>query len=318
LARRRAARGRHDTSPRPGADAHERPRLRRSGCRARLTASVRRVSSNHAGDVHMPQLFESETFWAAFSALVAFAALVGGIGGVVIAMLKAGKWRRLQATLNKERKFYEEEARRVTPEPIRLPEESAIERYLSSIQTGLLAIAQLSDEQREKTKDKIRDLISHLRTTHTTLVEALKPFTTNDAKKFFEEFDLFNQNFGALYHAGNIPHDARTHCGDVVRIVDDLASKLEPDTTGAPSERIYKIRDIASSMEYADQELIVPIMTYILSKTEVELSLINSAIRDGDKHKAVWLKERYRFDIENLYQRLNVALTNMTDLASKL
>lgn len=266
----------------------------------------------------MTQIFKSETFWAAFSALVAFVALAVSIAVPGIAMFKAGKWRRLQAALDKERKFYEERARRVTPEPIRLPEESATDRYLSSIQNGLLAIAQLSDEQREKTKDKIRNLISQLRATHTTLVQTLKPFTANDAKKFFDEFDAFNQNFGAIYNAGNIPHDARTHCGDVVRIVNDLASKLESDTTGGPSEQINKVRNISYSMEYADQEVIVPMMTYIFSKTEVELSLINSAIRDGDKNKAVWLKERYRFDVENLYKRLNEALTTMTDLASKL
>lgn len=266
----------------------------------------------------MSTIISSEIFWSAFGALVAFAALVGSIGGAVIALLRVRKTRQFQTTLDKERKFYEEQARRVTPETIKLPEESAIDKYISSIQNGLLAISQLSDEQREKVKDKIRDLISQLRATHTTLVEALKPFTTNDAKKFFDEFDLFNQNFGALYNAGNIPHEARTHCGDVVQIINDLVSKLEADTNGASSEQIYKIRQIAYSMEYADQELIVPIMRYIFSKTEVELSLINSAIRDENKNKAIWLKERYRFDIENLYKRLNEALTKMGDLTLKL
>jgi hypothetical protein len=266
----------------------------------------------------MLQIFKSETFWAAFSALVAFATLVGGILAAVIARFKTGNWRRLQATLDKERKFYEEQARRITSEPIRLPEESIIDRYLSSIQNGLLAIAQLSDEQRDKTKDKIRSLITQLRATHETLVNALTPFTTNDAKKFFDGFDALNQNFGALYNAGNIPHDARTHCGDVVGIVNDMVSKLESHTTGRPSEQINKLREITYSMQYADHELIVPMMRHIFSKTEVELSLINSAIRDGDKNKAVWLKERYRFDMENLYKRLNAALTTMTDLALKL
>jgi hypothetical protein len=76
--------------------------------------------------------------------------LVGSIAVAALALLKASKWRRLQATLDKERKFYEERARRVTLEPIRLPEESVMDIYLDSIQSELLANAQLSDEQRVK------------------------------------------------------------------------------------------------------------------------------------------------------------------------
>ena len=80
-------------------------------------------------------------------------------------------------------------------------------------------------------------------------------------------------------------------------------------------ELILKMRD---SMEHIDKNIIMLIMTYILSKTEVELSLINSTIREGDENKAIWLKERYRFDVKNLYNRLNEALDKMTDLRQKL
>ena len=266
----------------------------------------------------IPGILKSELFWSAFSALIAFAVLVGTIGGAVIALLRSHRAGRLQATLDHERKFYEEQARRVAAEPVKFPEDSAIDRYLYSIKSGLIAIGELSQEQRTGVKERIRELISQLRATHTTLIHALKPFTTNDSKKFFEGFDQFNQDFGALYKSGNIPHDARTHCGDVVAIVNDLATRLESDTTKTPSDQLAKIRQIAWSMEYADQEMIVPIMNHILSKTEVELSLINAAIREGNKEKAIWLKERYRFDVDNLYKRLNEALTKMTDLASKV
>jgi polyhydroxyalkanoate synthesis regulator phasin len=269
----------------------------------------------------MPELsglFKSDVFWSALSALIAFAALLGTIGAAVNALLKSRMATRLQATLVHERTFYQEQARRVADELIKFPEESAIDRYLDSVKSGLVAIGELSKEQRRGAKDRIRELISQLRATHTTLVNALKPFTTNDAKKFFEGFDQLNQDFGALYKTGNIPHDARTHCSDVVAIVNDLVTKLGSDTMKTASDQIAKINAIAHSMEYADEEIIVPIMTHILSKTEVELSLINAAIRDGNKHKAIWLKERYRFDVDNLYKRLNEALTRMTDLASTL
>jgi hypothetical protein len=266
----------------------------------------------------MLDLFKSEIFWSAFGALVAFAGLVGTICVAIIALLKAHEGRRLQAVLNEERKFYEEKARRVIPPPVELPEKAITDRYLNSIQSGLLAIVQLPHEQRNKTKGEIRKLISQLRTTHETLVQALKPFTTNNAKRFFEEFDQFNQDFGALYDGGNIPHNARTHCDEVVQIVNELTFQLQADITGLPSERIYKIQEINYSMEHADRDIIVPVMTYILSRTEVELSLINSVIWDGDKRKAIWLKERYRFDIKNLYSQLEDTLTTMSNLVSQL
>jgi hypothetical protein len=182
----------------------------------------------------------------------------------------------------------------------------------------LLAIANLPEEERKRTKKELRELLSQLRATHATLVQTLKLFTTNDAKTFFEEFDDFNQNFGALFQGGKIRHEARTHCDDVVQIVDDLVSKLELSTTGERAEQIGALRQLGYSMQGVDQDLIVPIMRYILSKTEVELSLINSVIRDGDKTKAIWLKERYRFDVEKLYERLREALDRMDALSSKL
>ena len=155
----------------------------------------------------IPEIFKSDTFWAAFSALVAFAALSGTVGGAVLAIFRAGRWRRLQAALDKERKFYEEQARRVTPEPIRLPEESAIDRYATSIRSGLLALTQLTGEQRDKVKDKVRALLSQLRATHATLVEALKPFTTNSARKFFDDFDSFNQHYGNRHEPLSAPSE---------------------------------------------------------------------------------------------------------------
>jgi len=67
----------------------------------------------------IPGILKSELFWSAFSALIAFAVLVGTIGGAVIALLRSHRAGRLQATLGHEHKFYEEQARRVAAEPVK-------------------------------------------------------------------------------------------------------------------------------------------------------------------------------------------------------
>lgn len=253
--------------------------------------------------------FQSEVFWSAFSALVAFAALFGSAAAGTYALFKAVTRRRLQSVLDKERQFYEKQARRVELITNRQP---TADQYIRDIKDGLTIIGKMDEKQRVAAKDKLRELIDQLRATHATLVEALKPFTTNKVTVFFEEFDAFNQNFGSLYNSGNIPHNARTHCGEVVDIVNELAAQL------APPNQWHPIQSIASSMQSADEDIIVPVMLEILSRTEVELSLISSAIRDKEFKKALWLKERYRFDIKHLYNRLDEALTQMSQLRSRI
>lgn len=259
----------------------------------------------------MPTTLQSEVFWSAFGALVAFATLLGAAAAGAYPLLKAVRRRRLQSVLDEERQFYEKVARRVVAVPKGPLQESTADQYIRGIRDGLATIARLDEKQRAATKDKLRELIGQLRATHGTLVEALKLFTTNDATVFFEQFDTFNQNFGALYHSGNIPHQARTHCGDVVEIVNELATQLEPNEW-------HPIRNIATSMQSADEDIIVPVMLDILTRTEVELSLISAAIRDKEFQKALWLKERYRFDVIHLYERLDQSLTQMSDLRSQI
>ena len=259
----------------------------------------------------MSTAFQSEVFWSAFGALVAFAALLGSVVAGTYALFKAGRRRRLQGVLDKEREFYEKQARRVVAASKGPSQESTADHYVRGIRDGLTTIGKLDEKQRAATKDKLRELIGQLRATHATLVEALKPFTTNDATEFFKQFDTFNQNFGALYDSGNIPHNARTHCGDVVEIVNELATQLTPN-------QWHPIQNIANLMRHADEDIIVPVMQDILAKTEVELSLINSAVRDKEFEKALWLKERYRFDVTHLYERLDEALTQMSQLRSQI
>jgi hypothetical protein len=252
--------------------------------------------------------FQSEVFWSAFGALVAFAALCGPAVAGTNALLKGRRRDRLQGVLDKERQFYENHARRVfgSKGPLH---ESMADRYIRDIRDGLTTIRGLNEQQRAATK--LRELISQLRATHAALVKSLKLFTTNDAVVFFAEFDKFNQDFGEIYDTGNIPHDARTHCDDVVELVNKLADQLAPNGW-------HPIRNSAHSMQAADQDIIVPVMLELLGKTEVELSLISAAIRDKEFEKALWLKERYRFDVKHVYARLDAALTEMNELRSQI
>ena len=71
-------------------------------------------------------------------------------------------------------------------------------------------------------------------------------------------------------------------------------------------------------MTSADVEIIVPIMNNILNKIKVELSLIASAISTGSKLRAIRLKEKYRFETDNLFQQLSEALDKMNELEMKL
>lgn len=255
--------------------------------------------------------FQSDVFWSAFGALVAFAGLLGSIAAGMYGLFKAVRRRRLQVVLDNERKFYQQKARRVVPTFDGSPTEPLANQYIRSIRDGLATIGNLDEKQRATTKKQLRELIDQLRATHATLVEALKPFTTNDATEFFDQFDKFNMNFGALYDSGSIPHNARTHCGDVVELVNQLASQLAPNEW-------HPIQYIASSMQSADEDIIVPIMQGILAQTEIELSLIDSLIQDREFEKALWLKERYRFDIQHLYERLDESLTQMSQLRSEI
>jgi hypothetical protein len=259
----------------------------------------------------MSVAFQSEVFWSAFGALVAFAALLGTAAAGTFPLVKAWRRRRLQRVLDKERQFYETLARRVVATgPL---QQSTADRYVNGIRDGLATISKLDAKQRATTKVKLQELIGQLRATHETLVGALKLFTTNNASVFFDKFEEFNRNFGVLFDSGNVRHQARTHCGDVVETVTELVAKL-----GVGQNEWHPIRQIASLMQSADQDIIVPVMLDILRRTEVELSLISASIRDKEFAKALWLKERYRFDVKGLYDRLDQALTQMSELRSQL
>ncbi|WP_157662065.1 hypothetical protein [Burkholderia ubonensis] len=255
--------------------------------------------------------FKSEVFWSAIAALVAFAGLLGSSTAGVYALLKAVRRRRLQSVLDRERQFYESQARRVVSVYNTSPEKSAADQYIRDVRDGLTTIGKLDEKQRRDAKEKLHELIDQLRATHATLVKTLKPFTTSNAAAFFDQFDKFNQDFGEVYDSGNIPHNARTHCGDVVGIVNELATQLA-------LEAWHPICNIANSMQRADNDIIVPLMQGILAQTEVELSLISSLIRDKDFEKALWLKERYRFDVKNIYARLDETLMQMSQLRSQI
>lgn len=257
----------------------------------------------------MIQIFKSELFWAAFSGIIAFAALLWTPLGNLIPYFRR---RHLQRTLNNERNFYKQQVIRNKPD-------DDMVSYLSTVKNALQTIGGLSNEKQVEIKIKLRSLIEELRATHKTLVESIMPFTSDDANWFLKEFDIINQKLEALWKTdGKYRHEVRTHCGDVERLANDIVQILNTRTNEVPPNQIQELYQISWSMTSADVEIIVPIMNNILNKIKVELSLIASAISTGSKLRAIRLKEKYRFETDNLFQQLSEALDKMNELEMKL
>jgi hypothetical protein len=245
---------------------------------------------------------------------------IGGVVGIaaflvaLLTFLRGTRLRysRLQRILDKERSFYA-----AMPSPRSTIDEDLVQRtaqtYFSSVNRGISGIERLPPDATRVAREKLRVLLLNLRTTHQTLVTVLEPFSTGDAKKFFEEFDSFNSKFTVLYHGGQIAHDARTHCSDIEQVLGELGSQIQFSTPGWSD-----VDSLRGSVVVYDKEVIVPIMTEILERTQTELAIIAQAIRDGDRRKALVLKEKFWFDVRDLYHDVSGSLTRMTDLARAL
>lgn len=190
-----------------------------------------------------------------------------------------------------------------------LPEQG----YLSSVALSLRGFEALPADALKSSKAQLRGLLSSLRATHQTLVSALKPFSIGDARKFFEEFDSFAQEFSTLYHGGQIPHTARTHCREVEDRVRELESRIPNNSPG-----MREISSLCLSVVMQDQDVIVPLMVELLDRAQREVTIIGQAIRDRDFRKAVFMKERLWFEVKGIYQELDVSLTKMSDLTARL
>jgi hypothetical protein len=256
-------------------------------------------------------------FWSAFGALVSFAALVGGAVVAFRAFLQRRTWTNLQAVLDHERQQYEESAFRVALPREEFQQQSAAEQYIKIVDESLLALAKVPRVERKEIRNQLRDLLGKLRETHSTLVEALNPFMIDDAKEFIERFGLAVQKFGATFDGDKIASNARTHCDDVAQLAREVADDLSNEKPKIDNEIISGIRYIGYEIGGIDNNIIVPTMLELLTQTKVELSLIDVALKSGQMDKAIWLKERFRFEIERRYQELKSALRKMDELASK-
>ncbi|MBK8752348.1 MAG: hypothetical protein IPL99_12190 [Candidatus Competibacteraceae bacterium] len=242
-------------------------------------------------------------FWGAISAV---AAVLGFLFTHLIGKRRFRYWR-LQRVLDAERSFYSAIAapRQGGSEPLA---EGITQRYVASVDQGLVGVSQLSPTTPREAKEQLRRLISNLRATHQTLVTAIEPFSLADAKQFFEGFEGFSQKLQTLYYGGNIPHDARTHCGEIKEVISELDRQLQG------------WRDI-SSLRYLvenDRDVIVPMMVEVLERAQTEMLLIAQSIRGGNLTKAVILKERFWFEAKSFYIQLTASLSKMGSLVTRL
>lgn len=257
---------------------------------------------------NVTSMFKQPYFWAAVSAIVA---LLGFVFTHLVGRRRMRYWL-LQRLLDRERSFY-------TTMP--MPQSGVFagfadpmtQQYLSSVAQGLLGFDALPPETVKESKSELRRLLSNLRSTHQTLVSALKPFSLTDAQKYFDEFDSFATEFATLYHGGQIPHDARTHCSEVDAVITELSQLIKSNAPGWSN-----IAALRSSVVVYDQDVIIPLMVGILERTQGEVSILGQAIRDGDFRKAVYIKERFWFEVKGLYRDLDSALTKMSALAERI
>lgn len=252
---------------------------------------------------HIFETLKSEAFWTAVGSLVALISLV-------IPVFFFARHRSLQRILDHERRFYETVPRGQVSQELQT---NSIHAYMDAVDRSLVGLERLPSAARQAASQKLRDLLANLRATHESLVKAIQPFALTSAKTFLDGFDQFQAEFSSLYHAGRIPSDARTHCHDVERVVSDLSALISFDTPGWQD-----IQALRSSVVIYDREVIVPIMVSILERAQLEIAMIAHCLRDGDKRKAIWLKERYWFDVKPLYQSVTATLGKMSSLANQL
>ncbi|HKF48816.1 MAG TPA: hypothetical protein VKB38_15765 [Terracidiphilus sp.] len=256
-------------------------------------------------------MFKQPVFWAAASAIIALL-------GFVFTHLVGRHWMRywrLQRLLDRERSFYTTYTTMPRPPSAALIDiaGSQTQQYVSSVTQSLEGFDALPTETVRQSKAELRRLLSNLRATHQTLVSALEPFSITDAKEYFERFDSIAAKFATLYHGGQIPHEARTHCEEVDSVISELAKTIKADAPGW-----NKIASLRRSVVVYDFDVIIPLMTEVLGKAQVEISIIGQAIRSRDFRKAVYIKERFWFEVRGLYPDLNSALTKMSSLAARL
>jgi hypothetical protein len=249
--------------------------------------------------------------WLQPAALSAIVALLALLLTHFVGRKRLRYWR-LQRALNKERGFYSTK-RAPTGQPSADRSEAITGQYTSSVAAGLLGFEQLPEEALRETRSELRRLLSNLRATHATLVAALEPFSLTDARKFFEEFDSYSSRIATLYHGGQIPHDARTHCDEIEEVVSALAKKIQGSPAGW-----QKIEALRYSVVADDSDVIVPVMSAVLERAQLELDIIGQAIRERDFAKAVFLKERFWFEVRGFYHELTETLTKMGNAAQRI
>ncbi len=94
----------------------------------------------------------------------------------------------------------------------------------------------------------------------------------------------------------------------------DLCSRKDLQNTPGLSQ----IRDLGYSVVVQDRDVIIPVMRAILDRTRSELAIIGKAIRKGNRRRAIRLKEKYWFDVEETFQTIRGSLDTMRQLADDL
>jgi hypothetical protein len=264
------------------------------------------------GDIE--KLLTSVNFWAVVGSIAAVIALIP----MILAAARVIRRRSESSFLSKERSFYEKVRAERSPTSHReiSPESGSdglVIQYLSDVREGVEGLKELSHQELDQARDDVRALISELRKTHQALAEALEVFETLDVRRFFDGFESSRLRISALYNNGDIPAEVRTHCTKVENLVWKMTGYLPTGAVG-----IDRIRRLGHSVVVMDKEVIVPVMGAILERAHDEADLIERSIRAGNKKRAIWVKEKYWFEVQPMYKNIKDSLRKMDEAVSKL
>lgn len=89
-------------------------------------------------------------------------------------------------------------------------------------------------------------------------------------------------------------------------------------TYGERAINSEQLRQLGYSVVTQDRDVILPVMKSVLARCASEVAIKGASLRAGDIHRAILLKEKYWFDVQRTYERIDQALAKMHSVARQL
>jgi hypothetical protein len=245
-------------------------------------------------------------FWSALGTIGAFV-------GFLFTNLKGRPlwYRRMSKHLRNERAFYAHLPRPVAEPSGEEPDLDLAETYFAAVDGGVTGVEQLTPAERRVARKDLVVLVDELQKTHETLVTALQPFATTDARAFIDEWKVAEERLATIYVGGRVISSAHTHC----TLIEQLVRQL---TYGPNAIQNDQLRRLGYSVVTQDRDVIIPVMKSVFARCFEEAKIIGESLRAGKVSRAIHLKEKYWFDVQRTYDRMSAALERMRNVSRQL